>query len=418
MDNAQHELARFYVKIATLRRRIATLEVSEANYRTVIDEFQYALEELRVAEEELRRQNEELAYARHQIEAAHQRYQDLFNWAPDGYLVTDAHGTIEEANQFAGTLFAIAPPDLIGKPLATFVAPEHRRPFRRQLARLPHMEHGREWETVLQPRHGPAFHTAITATAIRDAGQVTGFRWLLRDITERKRGEQTLRRSQHQFRRLAGHLHQMQEQERARIAREIHDEVAQAFTGMYLDITWLLERLTTVPEASEHLRAMAVQLDELDKAVHRIATELRPSLLDDLGLLAAVEWQLQEVCQRTGLSYTLLTPQEEPPLDPELATAVFRILQEALTNVVRHAKASEVVVRVMLYPEAILLEVIDDGRGITLEQRDSPDALGLLGMRERAQLWEGEVTIQGTPDLGTTVTVQIPFCPSNPEQVA
>jgi PAS domain S-box-containing protein len=417
MADADMSLNALLTEIVALRQRIVTLEASQADRRTLIDELQSTLEALRIAGEELRLQNEELGHAKQQTEAAHQRYQDLFNWAPDGYLVTDTHGTIAEANQYAGSLLAVSPHRLEGKPLATFVVLGRRQDFRKQLAYLPQAQHGQEWETTLQPQHGPPFPAAITATAIHTAGRISGFRWLLRDITERKHIEQTLRKSQHQLRRLAGHLQQIQEQERARIAREIHDEVAQSLTALHLDLAWLVTRLPNVPEVYDRLQAMVAQLEALDTTARHIATELRPPLLDDLGLLAAIEWQLQDVSQRTGLAYALLMPHEEITLDPEQATAVFRIFQEALTNVVRHADASEVVVRVHAGPDAIRLEVADDGQGITPEQLDDPAALGLLGMRERAMLWDGEVSVQGKPGVGTTVTLRMPFT-SEAEDVA
>jgi DNA-binding NarL/FixJ family response regulator len=156
---------------------------------------------------------------------------------------------------------------------------------------------------------------------------------------------------------------------------------------------------------------MAATVDVLGKAIRRIGTGLRPTVLDALGLTAALEWQLQDVCQRTGLAYTLHIPEEGLALDQARSTAVFRIFQEALTNVVRHAEATSLAVRLSQYADAWLMEVADNGKGITPEQLTNPTSLGLLGMRERAHLWGGDVIIQGGPDAGTTVTIRVPHGP-------
>jgi signal transduction histidine kinase len=213
------------------------------------------------------------------------------------------------------------------------------------------------------------------------------------------------------LRQLATYLQDTQEKERTRLARELHDDLAQILTGLTYDISWLTKQMTTVPRPwKERVAAMAMQIEELKKAVHRLGTELRPTVLDDLGLLPALEWQLQQTRRRTGLRYTLHMPEaEELPLDEAQATAMFRIFQEALTNVVRHAEASHVAVCVTLQPDALLLEVTDNGKGITPEQGVKRTSLGLLGMHERATLWGGDLAIQGRPGEGTTIRVRIPY---------
>jgi len=194
------------------------------------------------------------------------------------------------------------------------------------------------------------------------------------------------------------------------MALEIHDEVAQLLTILQIDIAWLMDQCPVSSEIHARLRSMSAQVDDLDQAVHRIATELRPRLLDDLGLLAAIEWQLEEVQRRTGLTYALQVPSEvETRLDADRTTALFRIFQEALTNVVRHAEASRVKVRVHQDAEGLCLEIIDNGKGFTVTPQSQRNALGLLGMHERAHLWGGDVTIETQPGSGTTVIVRMPY---------
>jgi DNA-binding NarL/FixJ family response regulator len=230
--------------------------------------------------------------------------------------------------------------------------------------------------------------------------------------------EQALRSSHEQLRQLATHLQNAQEQERTRIARELHDDLAQMLTSLRMDVTWLARRAVSAPSVwRERLTHIATTIDTLGRAVHRIGTELRPNVLDALGLTAAIEWQVQEVGQRTGLTYTMQLPPEDLTIDQSRATALFRIFQEALTNVVRHAEASHVSVRLVQRPDVVRLEVADNGKGMAPEQLVDCASLGLLGMRERARLWGGDMTIQSTPGVGTTVTVWIP-CGTSPMEGA
>ena len=224
-----------------------------------------------------------------------------------------------------------------------------------------------------------------------------------------QQAEQALHSSHEQLRQLTTHLQNAQEQERAHIARELHDNLAQALTSLRLDVSWLARRaLTAPPEWRERLTTIAAAIDTLHQTVRRIGTELRPNVLDALGLTAAIEWQLQEIQQRTALTYTLQKPTQELTLDQARAMATFRIFQEAVTNIVRHAEASHISVRLVQHINSLLLEVADNGKGIPPRQMTEPTSLGILGMRERARLWGGYVTINSTPDVGTTVTIWIP----------
>jgi PAS domain S-box-containing protein len=421
----------------------------------ILEDLLTALEELHVAEEEQRQQNEALAAARLTAEAERQRYQELFDFAPDGYLVTDPVGMIWEANQAAATLLGLPQPQLLDKPLVDFIAEEERQDFCTFLPRLLQLEGRQDWEIRLRKRTGATFPGALTVATIRMSQDVVGLRWLLRDIARRKQAEedlkqahrtlerrvaertaelqrmnaqlqaeiaerqraayksqqaeQALRSSREQLRQLATHLQNAQEQERAHIARELHDDLAQALTSMRLDISWLARRALTAPaEWCERLTSIAATIDALHQTVSRISTALRPNILDALGLIAAIEWQLQEIQQRTELTYTLQKPLEESTLNQAHATTLFRIFQEAVTNIVRHAEASHIHVRLVQHANAVLLEVADNGKGISRRQVTASTSLGLLGMRERARLWGGYVTINGTPDVGTTVTIWIP----------
>jgi two-component system sensor histidine kinase UhpB len=223
------------------------------------------------------------------------------------------------------------------------------------------------------------------------------------EVSERKRTEA-------QLRNLAARLEAIREEERTRIAREIHDEVGQALTALKMDLAWLAKKVPPRGKpVRQKLRSMEGVIDGTMDALHRILAELRPGVLDDLGLPAAIRWLAEEFKRRTEIVCTVHMTGGEPQLDSGQATAVFRILQEALTNVARHAQARHVEIRLHALPTAFELVVTDDGRGITPAEVRASGTLGILGMRERALTWHGRVTVHGEPGRGTTVRVFMPM---------
>jgi signal transduction histidine kinase len=204
-------------------------------------------------------------------------------------------------------------------------------------------------------------------------------------------------------------LQHVREAEQIRIAREVHDELGQALTGLKLQLTWLASRL---PKQSKLLhdktRTMAAHIDETIRAVRRIATELRPGVLDTAGLLAALEWQASQFQTQTGIVCEVKAEMKETLGNQELNTAFFRIFQEALTNIIRHAKATKVEVHLAEVGGHVVLEVQDNGRGISRAEIHNTKSIGLLGIRERAALLGGSLRIEGERDKGTTLTARIP----------
>src|SRR5437016_2271114 len=250
----------------------------------------------------------------------------------------------------------------------------------------------------------------VTVSALpAEAGAPQRFVGMVEDVTERKAAEAELQRHRTQLRGLAARLEAAREAERARIAREIHDELGQALTALKIDLLWLKKRMPgSSPELAHKLEDMAGIIDSTAQGIQRVAAELRPSVLDELGLRAAIEWEAREFATRTGIECRVELPEGQPAVDASRATAVFRIFQEALTNVARHAAATHVIVRLGMTPNALDLTVEDNGRGIREGALHDSRSLGLLGMRERAGNFHGNVTITGSPGAGTILTLTMP----------
>jgi signal transduction histidine kinase len=244
-------------------------------------------------------------------------------------------------------------------------------------------------------RLGPAVQRALRETA---------------DRRERQRAEDKLRRSLDQLRALTSYLQYVREEERTRIAREVHDELGQALTGLKLDMSWLAARVVrNAKPVQAKVKTMVNHIDETIQTVRRIATELRPGILDSLGLVAALEWQANEFQSRTGIPCQVVSSVDDSQLPQQIATVFFRIYQETLTNIIRHAGASRVDVHLVTDSGALVLTVKDNGRGISEEEIANTRSIGLVGMRERAMLVGGEISLQGAPGKGTTMTLRVPL---------
>lgn len=245
------------------------------------------------------------------------------------------------------------------------------------------------------PRLIPAIEREIREAAMR---------------SERRLAEQQLQESHERLRRLAAHLQRVLEDERKRISREIHDELGQRLTGFSFDLKFLEDSLREDrPELAQRVESLLGQLGELVLTVRRLATDLRPGVLDELGLIAALDWQVSEFEKRTQIVCELTKAIDDLQIEGEKATAVFRIFQEALTNIARHSEASKVWVKVSMSGDFLMLKVHDNGKGVTENQLRHSRSLGVLGMRERAQIFGGEITIKGIPDEGTTLVLRMPL---------
>jgi PAS domain S-box-containing protein len=242
-----------------------------------------------------------------------------------------------------------------------------------------------------------------------DEGNLIGEVHITSDITERMQAEKELQSSREQLRNLTVHLESVREQERTKIAREIHDELAQDLTALKMDLSWLENRLPRDQmQLGVKTRSMGGLIDTIIQTVKRISAELRPGVLDDLGLVAAIEWQAEEFQERTGITCRVTVDPVDLTVEKDCSTAIFRIFQETLTNIARHAGASRITVKIKKKAGTLTLRVTDNGAGITDEQINDSKSFGLIGMRERVHPWGGQVRIKGTPGEGTSVEVDVP----------
>ncbi len=289
---------------------------------------------------------------------------------------------------------------------------------------------------VLWRADGTRFYAEYSSYPIFDRDRITGAVVTFVDISERKHAEELLRhaheqleqrvaertreltdalaevaRTNERLRRLSAHLQSVREDERTRIAREIHDELGSVLVALKLDVGWLKTRLDEKPELRAKTGTMANLLDSAVTEVGRIITDLRPSILDHQGLWAAMEWHAQEFLQATGLRGRLETRvlPDAPVPAGALATGAYRIFQEILNNVARHANATAVEMKVNADAEALVIKVRDNGRGVTLAQLRHTQSHGVLGMSERARSFGGKVEIGPAHDGGTRVRVWLPL---------
>jgi len=368
-----------------------------------------------------------LTAAREALAAERASFQMLFEYALDGYLVTDSAGVVQKANRTAAELFGVPRGHLIRKPIAVFVALAERRAFRVLLQRVGDGKGSLfTFEATLEARGGRRFNASIRVAtgpaelrwtirdmtelhnvrqSLSDARQALGKRTidLATEVGERRQADLNLVQSEDRYRLLAAHLHEGLEEERTRIAREVHDELGAALTAIRFELSGAGSGV----QVDESVRRAIDRVDEAIQATRRICSGLRPSLLDHMGLWAAIEWLVEDVAGRAGIQCKLeLNPGSE--LAEPARTAVFRIVQEAVTNTVRHAKASRLRVSARASGGELEIRVADDGCGIPAAELARPDAFGLAGMQERARACCGRIVIEPAK-RGTQVLLRVPF---------
>src|SRR5512135_170518 len=330
----------------------------------------------------------------------------------DSVILVDLQGRVQYWNQGAETLYGYGAAEIVGRsigavlPEGESVAPD----LERVLAAGDASE-----EAQRRHKDGTPLWVETRRSVMRDAtGAVVGVLGVAKDVTQRHRVAGELERSRGQLRNLAGQLRKAREDERTSLARQIHDEMGQVLTALRMDVAWLEARIPREQTSLlDKCATMARLIEGTIGQVRTLATQLRPGVLDELGLAAAIEWETQQFARRTGISCAPHLRADLSGLDADRAIDLFRILQEALTNVARHAGAERVEVQLGLTRKGkereLVLRVEDDGRGIQPEEAADARALGLLGMRERALRWNGGVEVRARSEGGTRVTVRLPL---------
>jgi PAS domain S-box-containing protein len=356
---------------------------------------------------------------------AHERdlLQALMSNIPDTIYFKDTASRFTRINPAQARVLGVAGPEAaVGKTDADFQSADLAEAFLDEERQIVQAGEAVVDRVEFNPTpDGQARWFSATKVPLRDpVGQVVGLVGISRDITARMQMEAALSQSHEQLEALTARLQTIREDERARIAYILHDQLGQELSSLKMDVAWFLRNLAHAESASlsEKARAMAALLDSCIQAVRRITTELRPSLLDDFGLVAAIEWQVREFEAQSGISSALIHDADDLPLDREASTIVFRVFQEILDNVRQHAQATLIAVELTRQADQVVLQVRDNGRGISPEELSGTHALGLRAMRERVRRLKGELEVHGVGDKGTTVRVRIPISEDRPQPAA
>lgn len=383
--------------------------------------------------------------AQRAVRETEERFRLLVQGVKDcAILMLDPEGKVLSWNEGAERLQGYRSEEIIGKNYSTFFTLEDQvKGIPEARLRRAREEGHAEDEGWRVRKDGSRFWVSAMITALRDKqNEVYAFAKITRDITEDKDREAAIRaareqlearvrertaelaranrklqsevrdrqRAEDRLHALAGRLQKAQEAERARLAREIHDALGQLCTALKMDTAFLVQKLR---KEESRLRAKAESalslVDDLIRSLRRLSTELRPSTLDALGLAAAMEWQAREFESHSGIPCKLHLPEKELALDPERSTAIFRIFQEGLTNVARHARATSVQTDLVFREGVLTLVIHDNGKGFDTSRVERRETMGLLGMKERTHILGGDLKLVSVPGKGTTVTVQIPI---------
>jgi PAS domain S-box-containing protein len=339
-------------------------------------------------------------------------FQTLIDTVPTPIFYKDTEHRYLGCNKAFETYSHTTKEDVVGKTIFDLLGDTRK-------ARIHHLADGellrhpgkRLYESSIDHSNGKkSTHINRKATFVRPDGTSAGIVGVILDITEQKVAEDRLRKSQEELRNLSRRLQYVREEERKAISREIHDQLGQTLTVLQMELALLVKK---VPHSQKNLiegtKQLTKRLREAIEIVRSISARTRPEMLDDLGLAAAIEWQVSEFQKLTGLECFLNFNQTDREIEADLSTAIFRILQEAITNVWRHAHATHVDVLLQVQEDTLILEVSDNGKGITERQANDSTSTGLIGMRERVYPWAGQVSIKGRSNGGTTVSVTVPL---------
>lgn len=385
------------------------------NGKADIDKTESLATALEQAIEELRLAEDELFVVRSQAETDRARYHDLFEFAPDGYMVTDAHGKILEANVAAHAMFKCRPGQgIVGKPLLICVDPRDRATYFRVLSTMRQQSRG-DWKLHFVSRDKVPMVVETTVGAIRDGiDNLLGFRWIIRDITEQTALHQEVQKHRDQLRALAAQLATAEERERKRIAVGVHDRISQTLAAGKLLLGQVRQSVTD-PDGRQALQELKTLLDTAMEESRSLTFELSPPMLHQLGLAAALQWLGEQITRRHGINVKIEDHLPAPLLGPEEVTALlFQSVRELLNNTVKHASATEVVVSIAQRQNCACIAVRDDGAGFAVNERatgpaHSQSGFGLFSIRTRIEQIGGHFNIRSSVNSGTSIMLVVPL---------
>jgi PAS domain S-box-containing protein len=404
-DIRNDEIKTFFERENTLwNGRLAWFEFSNS-FLTLPDEHKITLSIIKDISE---RKKSEI-----ELRESESRFKMLFNNANDAVFVTQlsnekSYGDFIEVNEVACTRLGYTKEEFLQLSPSAIVSQKSINDFNFNMDRLLREGHV-IYDLVHRAKDKKLIPVEINSHLFLYNEKPTVLS-IARDITERKQAEEKLKRTSKLLRELATHLQSVREEERTMIAQEIHDELGQVLTALKIHVSLLANKLNKNQQAlKEKINSLSDMIDESVESVQKISSKLRPGILDELGLIAAIEWQAEDFEKLTNIKCSLSLPKAEIVLEKNKSTAIFRIFQEALTNIARHSQATKTAISLFNHQSNIYLEILDNGKGITQEQIRDFKSLGIHGMEERAMVFGGQVYIEGIAGKGTTVKVEIPI---------
>jgi PAS domain S-box-containing protein len=446
------------INAAELRRcaedQLRKRQDKESGVQASEADAQRLLHELQVHQIELEMQNTELQRARDDAETALEKIADLYDFAPVGYFSLDERGMILEMNLTGASLLGAGRSQLISRCILHSVAPASRLVFFAFLEKVFSGSKKHTCEAALLKADGTAFWANIHGSAAISldnsqrwcrvaVSDITAHKQaeeaqhrlaavtatnlaLQQEIAKRKAAAETLKQSerhqiqlldqsrqmQQQLRQLSHQILQAQEEERKRISRELHDEITQTLVGINVHLATLAQKTLDPKDLKKKIAQTQRLVEKSVEIAHQFALKLRPTMLDDLGLIPALRSLMKSFMEETGIRVSLTIFEEVEKLNSAKRTVLYRIAQEALNNVARHAQATKVEVSIQRLPKALLMQIKDNGKSFDVEHALHPSRnkrLGLIGMRERLEMVNGQFAIESAPGKGTTVQAQIPF---------
>lgn len=359
------------------------------------------LQELEIYEIELELQNEELLSSKHEKEIIANKYSDLYDFAPSGYFTLDKNGEIVEINLAGARLIGIEREKLVNSKFGFFVSSDTKNIFNKFLDNVFNNKIKESCNITLINKKGSLIYVQVLGDYFVENKRECCFMIIL-DITETTKLSQKLIE-------LSTHIEASMEKEKKRIAREIHDGLGASLTAIKIELSLLKREITSSPEIEKHISSMNNMIDNSAMMIRKISTELRPEVLEELGLIEALRYFSRDFKERTKIDIDFNVYPKDFKIDPTISTAIYKIFQEIMTNITKHAKASKVTIFLRKQKQQLNLRVVDDGVGITLKNFGDKRSFGIIGMQERTKLLKGKIDITGKRNVGTTIVVDVPL---------